>query len=486
MFLFLLLCLIFGFIKWGFKRINFGPDVGSYYHQLFLRGHPKLVRRINCLSRDEFDHHSNAIKLIRDPKGEPRFNELAQRRPLPPAENEDLCLPKTYGEFQRNRFQLRVDGNASKLIQKAPLPLVVNGSQQEAGYLEGRSQDETHYHSYPSVNQVANQVVHTIYKKPNLLTSNVSSCVQNHPVPHHRHTSATYPQATQAPQAQYRAQNMYHTHKPVSTTTYVQYQPAPACSSSQSQSQHQDPVKQAYAEGIAKGIELQQQQSNQKPHQVPAPVPNLHSVDQVPRRVSVHVKSHPPTDYAAQQPTVAHNQEVRVYSSGTNEHCSHRVNIQHPIRAGVPPRVHHEAVVPGQVYRPHVNGPTTRSGNEPSLPITVPSSSNTAPQVAVRTENLKLPAHLIRGGSYTPSTANAYLRNQKDAPAPLPLVAQRPTYAQTANAYSHHTQPVVHPGRPAPSYHTHQSVQSNIQTTTPHYSRAPLAHSTSARIVHYS
>ena len=31
---------------WGFKRISRGPDAGSYYHQLFLRGKPNLALRM--------------------------------------------------------------------------------------------------------------------------------------------------------------------------------------------------------------------------------------------------------------------------------------------------------------------------------------------------------------------------------------------------------------------------------------------------------
>ena len=41
--------------RWGFKRINKGPDYGVYYHELFLRGQPYLCRAIDQKEKDNSD-----------------------------------------------------------------------------------------------------------------------------------------------------------------------------------------------------------------------------------------------------------------------------------------------------------------------------------------------------------------------------------------------------------------------------------------------
>lgn len=61
---------------WGFKRLTGTRDNGAYYHMLFLRGFPNLVRKLALLKR------KNGIRPFPNPEDEPNFYELAKHRPL--------------------------------------------------------------------------------------------------------------------------------------------------------------------------------------------------------------------------------------------------------------------------------------------------------------------------------------------------------------------------------------------------------------------
>mmetsp|Transcript_28505 Transcript_28505/g.43830 ORF Transcript_28505/g.43830 Transcript_28505/m.43830 type:complete len:446 (-) Transcript_28505:162-1499(-) len=63
---------------WGFKRITKGPDQGSYYHELFLRGKGRLVTR---MKRQKIK--GTGIKLTPNPEQEPDFYKMSDVRPLP-------------------------------------------------------------------------------------------------------------------------------------------------------------------------------------------------------------------------------------------------------------------------------------------------------------------------------------------------------------------------------------------------------------------
>lgn len=65
---------------WGFKRLTRGPDGGAYYHQLFLRGMPSLLKGMRYLKIK-----GTGKALTPNPEEEPDFYELARRKPLPPA-----------------------------------------------------------------------------------------------------------------------------------------------------------------------------------------------------------------------------------------------------------------------------------------------------------------------------------------------------------------------------------------------------------------
>ncbi len=73
---------------WGFKRITKGPDARAYYHELFLRGRPKLCSRMR---RQRIK--GTGIKLTPNPEMEPNFYELAEKRPLPEVSRKKETKP---------------------------------------------------------------------------------------------------------------------------------------------------------------------------------------------------------------------------------------------------------------------------------------------------------------------------------------------------------------------------------------------------------
>ena len=63
---------------WGFKRLTApGPDKGAYYHQLFLRGMPNLIRKM------KIQKSKDGIRSVHNPDEEPNFYFLSEARPLP-------------------------------------------------------------------------------------------------------------------------------------------------------------------------------------------------------------------------------------------------------------------------------------------------------------------------------------------------------------------------------------------------------------------
>eukprot|EP00804_Cyclotella_cryptica_P000690 CCRYP_014698-RB/>CCRYP_014698-RB protein AED:0.23 eAED:0.70 QI:0/0/0/1/1/0.5/2/0/467 len=82
---------------WGFKRLmRAGPDHKSYYHELFLRGRPKLARLMTRLI--------NPGKRIPDPKGEPDFYEISKDFPLP-LDPHDVASDSKVDDTEENVLQ---------------------------------------------------------------------------------------------------------------------------------------------------------------------------------------------------------------------------------------------------------------------------------------------------------------------------------------------------------------------------------------------
>ncbi|CAB9527376.1 stress transcription factor A [Seminavis robusta] len=75
---------------WSFRRISSGPDRGSYYHELFLRGKPHLQKYMRRLPKTH-------KKLPMKKEDEPDFYKMDKENSLPPLEEIQLSAPKMRG-----------------------------------------------------------------------------------------------------------------------------------------------------------------------------------------------------------------------------------------------------------------------------------------------------------------------------------------------------------------------------------------------------
>jgi HSF-type DNA-binding len=63
---------------WGFRRmVKKGPDLNSYYHEIFLRGNPHLIKLMK--------RPTITVRPPSDARTEPDFYKIAEERPLPEA-----------------------------------------------------------------------------------------------------------------------------------------------------------------------------------------------------------------------------------------------------------------------------------------------------------------------------------------------------------------------------------------------------------------
>lgn len=85
---------------WSFRRKSTGPDRGSYFHELFLRGKPHLQKYMRRLPRTH-------KKLAMAKSEEPDFFELAKTSPLPTLEQARANLESR--KMRRLREQLKKD-----------------------------------------------------------------------------------------------------------------------------------------------------------------------------------------------------------------------------------------------------------------------------------------------------------------------------------------------------------------------------------------
>lgn len=75
---------------WSFRRISSGPDRGSYYHELFLRGKPHLQKYMRRLPKTH-------KKLPMKKEDEPDFYKMDKECSLPPLEEITLSAAKMQG-----------------------------------------------------------------------------------------------------------------------------------------------------------------------------------------------------------------------------------------------------------------------------------------------------------------------------------------------------------------------------------------------------
>ena len=94
---------------WSFRRKSAGPDRGSYFHELFLRGKPHLQKYMRRLPRT---HKKLAMKKDE----EPDFFQLEKTSPLPTLEEAKAMV-----EFRRME-KIRDPKEATQARQRVSLP----------------------------------------------------------------------------------------------------------------------------------------------------------------------------------------------------------------------------------------------------------------------------------------------------------------------------------------------------------------------------
>ncbi|GAX19845.1 hypothetical protein FisN_11Lh281 [Fistulifera solaris] len=110
---------------WGFKRIAHGPDYNSYYHELFLRGLPRLCEKMKRLSgKDEKKNAENSDAPA------PDFYALSRQNPLPEDNDEveaQVGFELNTGDAGRaaigrggNGFATGNSGELSLILRNAP------------------------------------------------------------------------------------------------------------------------------------------------------------------------------------------------------------------------------------------------------------------------------------------------------------------------------------------------------------------------------
>jgi hypothetical protein len=86
---------------WSFRRKSTGPDRGSYFHELFLRGKPHIQKYMRRLPRSH-------KKLTMAKSEEPDFFELAKASPLPSLEEAKSAVELRKVERLRDQLQQEV------------------------------------------------------------------------------------------------------------------------------------------------------------------------------------------------------------------------------------------------------------------------------------------------------------------------------------------------------------------------------------------
>jgi HSF-type DNA-binding len=104
---------------WSFRRISSGPDRGSYYHELFLRGMPLLHKHMRRLPKTH-------KKLNMNKQDEPDFYKMDATNPLPQ-------LKETDRSFLNNHHSSSSSSSSSPSHSPMMLPtsMVAHSSQQQ-------------------------------------------------------------------------------------------------------------------------------------------------------------------------------------------------------------------------------------------------------------------------------------------------------------------------------------------------------------------
>jgi len=161
---------------WGFKRITKGTDAGAYYHELFLRGRPRL-----CMMMRRQKIKGTGIKLTPNPDTEPNFYTISEDRPLPPPAKKDTIrplpplLPQTgimaHPNERRGLAQLSkqrslrppphshiLTGNSSIAAASRFIPQTLDANKSHLMALNEARQQQQHAMQYPFTSQHSSQI----------------------------------------------------------------------------------------------------------------------------------------------------------------------------------------------------------------------------------------------------------------------------------------------------------------------------------------
>lgn len=112
---------------WSFRRKSTGPDRGSYFHELFLRGKPHLQKYMRRLPRTH-------KKLAMAKSEEPDFFELAKTSPLPTLEQARANLESR--KMRRLREQLKKDTAGQGGISGGNMPSLAKATSHDLNLLD--------------------------------------------------------------------------------------------------------------------------------------------------------------------------------------------------------------------------------------------------------------------------------------------------------------------------------------------------------------
>lgn len=117
---------------WSFRRISSGPDRGSYYHELFLRGKPHLQKFMRRLPKTH-------KKLPMKKDDEPDFYAMDKANPLPTL--EEAPLPSTAMMPQIRQAQGMGGPSAAGILAPGMMGAMTGGPSAMAGMAAFEARD---------------------------------------------------------------------------------------------------------------------------------------------------------------------------------------------------------------------------------------------------------------------------------------------------------------------------------------------------------
>lgn len=122
---------------WGFKRITQGPDANAYYHELFLKGMPHLVK---WMKRSSASSCGQIKRLRASPNDEPNFYEISAKYPIPDHYNMNGGKPVSMSlPLSRTRMEMPAVACYEPIKQMHPPRL--NQMRRQGGYFQNDPQD---------------------------------------------------------------------------------------------------------------------------------------------------------------------------------------------------------------------------------------------------------------------------------------------------------------------------------------------------------